>query len=80
MLIFKHFAGFIHGAMMTCCGSGGPPYNVNVSAFCGLPGSRVSGDPFSYLNWDGIHFTEAGYRYLASGLLYGPYASPPIKQ
>ncbi|ONK81113.1 uncharacterized protein A4U43_C01F25450 [Asparagus officinalis] len=76
--LFPFKFGFIHGPLITCCGSGGGPYNVNVSAFCGAPGSRLLGDPSSYLNWDGIHLTEAGYLNIANGLLYGPYADPPI--
>uniref|UniRef100_A0A0E0HGK3 Esterase n=1 Tax=Oryza nivara TaxID=4536 RepID=A0A0E0HGK3_ORYNI len=35
-------------------------------------------NPSTSVSWDGIHYTEAVYRYVAKGWLYGPYADPPI--
>ncbi|KAM1008458.1 hypothetical protein EV2_005058 [Malus domestica] len=32
-------------------------------------GSTACKDPSSYVNWDGIHLTDAAYRYIAKGLL-----------
>ncbi|KAJ4818491.1 GDSL esterase/lipase [Rhynchospora pubera] len=60
-----------------CCGGGGP-YNYNSSATCGQPGVPACSNPSTYINWDGIHLTEAAYRIVATGWMKGPYAHPPI--
>ncbi|KAK1285849.1 GDSL esterase/lipase [Acorus calamus] len=60
-----------------CCGGRGP-YNVNGSVFCGSPDSILCSDPSEYVNWDGIHLTEAAYRTIADGLIKGPYSTPPL--
>ncbi|XAR66553.1 Sinapine esterase [Bertholletia excelsa] len=70
--------GFSNGALRACCGGGGP-YNFNNSARCGQPGSKVCSNPSTYANWDGIHLTEAAYRFIAMGLINGPFTSPPLK-
>ncbi|TKW14155.1 hypothetical protein SEVIR_5G148800v4 [Setaria viridis] len=57
--------GFRGEILSSCCGK----YNFNVSAGCGMPGATVCQDPSSYLYWDGGHFTEAAYRYIAKGWL-----------
>ncbi|XP_008783909.1 GDSL esterase/lipase At5g45910-like [Phoenix dactylifera] len=69
--------GFSNGALKACCGGGGP-YNVNLDHRCGQKGSNVCKNPSTFASWDGIHFTEAANRYVANGLLRGPYANPPI--
>uniref|UniRef100_A0A5B7CCA0 GDSL esterase/lipase n=1 Tax=Davidia involucrata TaxID=16924 RepID=A0A5B7CCA0_DAVIN len=69
--------GFFNGVLTACCGGGGP-YNFNNSARCGHIGSKACKDPSTYSNWDGIHLTEAGYRYIAMGLINGPFTSPPL--
>ncbi|CAA3001846.1 GDSL esterase lipase At1g28590-like [Olea europaea subsp. europaea] len=61
-----------------CCGAGGP-YNYNASAPCSTPPATVCDDPSRYVSWDGIHFTEAAYRWIAQGLLEGPYTIPLIR-
>lgn len=72
----KHF-GFKNGVLRACCGGGGP-FNFNNSARCGHIGSKACGDPSTYANWDGIHLTEAAYRYISLGLINGSYTSPPL--
>ncbi|XP_056175698.1 GDSL esterase/lipase At5g45910-like isoform X2 [Syzygium oleosum] len=69
--------GFYGGPRIACCGGGGP-YNYDLSAWCGDPGSTACENPSAFVNWDGIHFTEAAYRYIAQGVLCGPHASPPL--
>ncbi|GAB4831384.1 hypothetical protein Ancab_005395 [Ancistrocladus abbreviatus] len=69
--------GFTNGVLVACCGGGGP-YNFNYSARCGHVGSTVCKDPSTHASWDGIHWTEAAYKYMAKGVIYGPYSSPPI--
>ncbi|BAF19700.1 GDSL esterase/lipase At5g45910 [Oryza sativa Japonica Group] len=65
--------------MQACCGAGGQGnYNFNLKKKCGEEGASVCSNPSSYVSWDGIHMTEAAYRYVANGWLNGPYAEPPI--
>ncbi|XP_058200177.1 GDSL esterase/lipase At5g45910-like [Rhododendron vialii] len=70
--------GFTNGAVTACCGGGGP-YNFNNSARCGHTGSKSCNNPSTFANWDGVHLTEAAYRYIATGLIAGPFASPPLQ-
>ncbi|WVZ72785.1 hypothetical protein U9M48_021192 [Paspalum notatum var. saurae] len=71
-------AGFdANRTLVACCGGGGR-YNVNGSAFCGLPGATACAHPSRAVNWDGVHQTEATYEYIAKSWLIGPYAEPPI--
>ncbi|PKI64665.1 hypothetical protein CRG98_014954 [Punica granatum] len=69
--------GFTGGTIIACCGGGGP-YNFNLSRGCGQPGSTLCKDPSTFVNWDGVHGTEAAHRYMAKGLVYGPFTSPPL--
>ncbi|CAA2957402.1 GDSL esterase lipase At1g28590-like [Olea europaea subsp. europaea] len=64
--------------LRACCGGGGP-YNFNASAWCSYLSSTDCDDPSKYVSWDGIHFTEAAYRWIAQGLFEGPYTNPPIR-
>ncbi|KAH6773630.1 GDSL-like Lipase/Acylhydrolase superfamily protein [Perilla frutescens var. frutescens] len=72
----KHY-GFTDGTLEACCGGGGP-YNFNNSARCGHIGSKACLDPKTFANWDGIHLTEAAYRYISLGLLNGSFTTPPL--
>lgn len=69
--------GFSKGALTACCGGGGP-YNFNGSAPCGTTQAKSCNEPSSYFNWDGIHLTEAAYKWIASALMEGPHAIPHI--
>lgn len=69
--------GFGVAPLAACCGGGGP-YNVNASAMCGAATARICRYPSRYINWDGIHFTEAAYRMIAVGLLNGSFTVPPM--
>ncbi|XP_066364353.1 GDSL esterase/lipase At5g45910-like [Miscanthus floridulus] len=69
--------GVVSDVLKACCGTGGA-YNWNASVVCGMPGVAACANPSAYVNWDGVHFTEAVNRYVAEGWLYGPYADPPI--
>ncbi|WCJ36201.1 GDSL esterase/lipase At3g48460 [Euphorbia peplus] len=60
-----------------CCGSG-EPYNVEVFNFCGMPSIKACPNPNQYINWDGVHLTEAMYKVLTSMFLKGPYSEPPF--
>ncbi|CAN1305575.1 GDSL esterase/lipase At1g28600 [Linum perenne] len=60
--------GFTDGVLKACCGTGGA-YNFNPSLECGNPVVKACEDPSKYVNWDGIHFTEATYRLVAKSVL-----------
>ncbi|KAL5731962.1 acetylajmaline esterase [Ranunculus cassubicifolius] len=58
-----------------CCGGEGP-YNYNAPVKCGLNVSRSCDDVSSYVSWDGVHLTEATYKWIATGILKGTYTTP----
>lgn len=60
-----------------CCGDGGL-YNYNPKVPCGEHPSTCCDDPSLYVSWDGLHLTEAAYRWIARGILDGPFANPSI--
>ncbi|XVF70633.1 hypothetical protein PTKIN_Ptkin11bG0178700 [Pterospermum kingtungense] len=63
--------------LKACCGRGGP-YNYNSSMSCGYPPVKTScNDPSSYVSWDGIHYTEATYRWLSKVVLEQLYNHLP---
>ncbi|TXG48895.1 hypothetical protein EZV62_024770 [Acer yangbiense] len=64
--------------LMACCGNGGPPYNYNIRVTCGHPGSQVCSQGSKFINWDGIHFTEAANSIMASKVLSAAYSTPRI--
>ncbi|GLT94998.1 hypothetical protein SLE2022_127050 [Rubroshorea leprosula] len=72
--------------IMACCGYGGPPLNYDSRIACGktkdLNGTTVTAkacsDSSEYVNWDGIHYTEAANQYVASQILTGKYSDPPF--
>ncbi|KAJ4972543.1 hypothetical protein NE237_005717 [Protea cynaroides] len=62
-----------------CCGSGGGPYNFNLLATCGSPpASRACSNPNQFINWDGVHLTEAMYRVVADLFIHAGYCHPPF--
>nr|CAB3461535.1 unnamed protein product [Digitaria exilis] len=80
-----HSKGFEH-ATEACCGYGGPPLNYDGNVPCGqtvsLNGKLVTAkgcsDSTEFVNWDGIHYTEAANFHIASQILTGKYADPPF--
>lgn len=61
-----------------CCGSGEPPYNFNVFATCGSPSAKACPNPYQYINWDGVHLTEAMYKVMSDMFLSGTFSRPPF--
>ncbi|KAL3516151.1 hypothetical protein ACH5RR_023053 [Cinchona calisaya] len=72
--------------IMVCCGLGGPPLNFDNRILCGqkkvLNGTSVTlkacSDSTKYVNWDGIHYTEAANHFVTSQILTGKYFDPPF--
>ncbi|KAE8651584.1 hypothetical protein Csa_023443 [Cucumis sativus] len=72
--------------IMACCGYGGPPLNYDSRIICGqtkiLNGTVVTAkgcdDSSEYINWDGIHYSEAANKYVSSQILTGKYSDPPF--
>lgn len=81
----NHVAGFDQ-PLMACCGVGGPPLNYNSRVSCGqtkvINGTTFTAkgctDSTEYINWDGIHYTEAANQYAAMQILTGKYSDPPF--
>ncbi|PWZ54416.1 GDSL esterase/lipase [Zea mays] len=79
--------GFEH-ATQACCGYGGPPLNYDGNVPCGhmvsqsLDGKMVTAkgcsDTTEFVNWDGIHYTEAANFHIVSQILTGKYSDPPF--
>ncbi|KAG6646052.1 GDSL esterase/lipase At1g54790-like isoform X2 [Carya illinoinensis] len=74
--------------IMACCGYGGPPLNYDSRISCGqtkiLNGTSATAkgcsDSTEYVNWDGIHYTEAANQYVSSQILTGKYSDPPFAE
>ncbi|GMJ11792.1 hypothetical protein like AT1G54790 [Hibiscus trionum] len=72
--------------VMVCCGYGGPPLNYDSRIGCGktkvLNGTTMTAkacdDSSEYVNWDGIHYSEAANQYVSSQILTGKYSDPPF--
>ncbi|KAL5770847.1 hypothetical protein ACOSP7_015001 [Xanthoceras sorbifolium] len=72
--------------IMACCGYGGAPFNYDSQISCGqtkvINGTSVTAkacnDSTEYVNWDGIHYTEAANQYVSSQILTGKYSDPPF--
>ncbi|KAK0587914.1 hypothetical protein LWI29_031200 [Acer saccharum] len=65
-------------AFKACCGSDEPPYNFSVFATCGSPNTSVCPNPSQYINWDGVHLTEAMYKVLSDMFINGTFSQPPF--
>ncbi|XP_047260630.1 GDSL esterase/lipase At1g28580 isoform X2 [Capsicum annuum] len=57
-------------AIVACCGKG-PNQPCR-------PNDHVCDDPSTFVSWDGLHPTEAAYKWIAQGLISGPFAIPHI--
>lgn len=69
-----------------CCGHGGK-YNYNLHIGCGAK-VKINGkeiligkackDPSVWVNWDGVHYTQAGNKWVFDQIVDGSYSDPPI--
>lgn len=63
-----------------CCGTGGGPYNYKIFATCGSPDvPKACSDPNKFVNWDGVHLTEAMYKAVAGMFFNRGYLHPPFE-
>ncbi|XP_030531325.2 GDSL esterase/lipase At3g48460 [Rhodamnia argentea] len=60
-----------------CCGAG-EPYHFSPIATCGTPTADLCPRPSEYVNWDGVHLTEAMYKVIADMFLKGRFSHPPF--
>jgi phospholipase/lecithinase/hemolysin len=76
--------------LQVCCGFGGE-YNYNPFVTCGNSGNvtlpsggsqfvniNTAPNPQEYIQWDGVHFTQAAYKAIATFLLEGRFVIPAI--
>eukprot|EP01018_Ginkgo_biloba_P025523 Gb_22249 [translate_table: standard] len=68
-----------------CCGYGGN-YNYNKNVGCGgkgvINGTQVEGrsckNPSVYVNWDGVHYTQASNHFIYRHVISGRFSDPPL--
>ena len=68
-----------HEVYKACCGSSGGPYNFDFSGTCGSDSASSCQNPSQYINWDGVHLTEAMYKVVSELFLNGAFTYPPFK-
>ncbi|KAG6525815.1 GDSL esterase/lipase At3g48460-like [Zingiber officinale] len=65
--------------LKACCGSGGGSYNFDLFATCGSPNvTKACSQPSKFVNWDGVHLTEAMYKVVADMFFSHGYCRPPF--
>ncbi|CAN1143523.1 GDSL esterase/lipase At1g28660 [Linum perenne] len=69
----RNNSGFSKETLKACCEGEGSLVQ------CGSPSVKPCDDPWKYVNWDGLHFTEATYRLIAKSILeQGLFTEPPF--
>ncbi|KAF8643645.1 hypothetical protein HU200_066701 [Digitaria exilis] len=58
-------SGFRDDVLTVCCGGPGP-HNFNITVPCGDAEATTCSQPSASIFWDGVHFTEAANRHIAS--------------
>ncbi|KAJ9554479.1 hypothetical protein OSB04_018524 [Centaurea solstitialis] len=67
----------------TCCGAASGQsanLNFNLQSLCGSAGTSVCNNPGQYVNWDGIHTTEAMNLHITDLLLNQGYCQPTFQE
>ncbi|KAJ8773567.1 hypothetical protein K2173_005813 [Erythroxylum novogranatense] len=68
-----------------CCGHGGK-YNYNKNVGCGGKikergedvAVKACHDPSVWINWDGVHYTQAANKWIFDHIVDGSFSDPPI--
>ncbi|KAF5945218.1 hypothetical protein HYC85_015446 [Camellia sinensis] len=63
-----------------CCGTGGGEFNINPKLLCGSHGTSTCKEPGKYMNWDGIHLTEAMHKQITDLFLHQGFCTPSFDQ
>ncbi|XP_072060494.1 GDSL esterase/lipase At1g28580 isoform X2 [Arachis hypogaea] len=63
--------GFTNSTHDACCVPENVNNNYDSSVRCGDPEVIACDDPSKYISWDGVHLTEAAYKWIAKALLKG---------
>ncbi|KAL6969337.1 hypothetical protein U1Q18_029053 [Sarracenia purpurea var. burkii] len=64
----------------TCCGGGGGEFNFHLNSLCGSKGTSTCNDASKYINWDGIHLTEAMHWQITDLFLNQGYCRPSFNE
>lgn len=62
-----------------CCGAG-EPYNFDMFNVCGMSSVSSCKNPSEYINWDGVHLTEAMYKVVHDMFIRGEFTNPPFSK
>ncbi|WVZ07245.1 hypothetical protein V8G54_020591 [Vigna mungo] len=85
----KHGEPFVSGfeePLRACCGHGGK-YNYNLHMGCGgkikhggkeILVAKPCKDPSVWVNWDGVHYTQAANKRVLEQIVDGAFSDPPI--
>ncbi|VAH71014.1 unnamed protein product [Triticum turgidum subsp. durum] len=81
-LMSDGFADHLH----VCCGYGGGQYNFDKDIRCGVKvevngtvlEGKSCGDPSKSVSWDGVHLTEAAYKFIFDQIVDGALSDPPV--
>ncbi|XP_041016187.1 GDSL esterase/lipase At3g48460-like [Juglans microcarpa x Juglans regia] len=63
-----------------CCGAGGGPFNFELNSLCGSAGTSTCKDANKYINWDGIHLTEAMYKHVSDLFFHKDHCRPSFAE
>ncbi|KAE8023601.1 hypothetical protein FH972_009278 [Carpinus fangiana] len=63
-----------------CCGAGEGPLNFDTNHLCGSTGTSTCKDSKKYINWDGVHFTEAMHQHLSDLFFNQNYCKPSFAE
>uniref|UniRef100_A0A6V7QTA6 GDSL esterase/lipase n=1 Tax=Ananas comosus var. bracteatus TaxID=296719 RepID=A0A6V7QTA6_ANACO len=67
----------LHGDLQDVLRVRGGAYNFDLFATCGSPGvNKACSDPAKFVNWDGVHLTEAMYKAVANMFFNRGYCRP----
>ncbi|PKI55227.1 hypothetical protein CRG98_024518 [Punica granatum] len=83
MLIYKwpQDFEFCSETLTACCGGGGP-FNVNVSTWCGCPGSTLFPSAATFISLDGVNLTDTDVAngIIAKAIMHGPFCYTSLEE